>query len=192
VIISKFGVKLTSIQFEDLETIRNWRNDDRIRTSMIFQNIIQSADQIAWFESLSHSDAYFMISFNENKIGVANVKAINWDDRSGEAGVFIGNEDYTNSPIPLFAIHAMMDTFFKNFKFKSLLATVTSSNVAALEMNIQLGYEIIYRTKHKVNLKISSERYFENRSNIESLLTKTGMSESKLQLDENEKGLFDA
>ncbi len=158
-ILRKYGVELVSITKIDLETIRVWRNDPAVSTRMFFQKNISTEKQQNWFNSLTNSDVYMMICYDNIQIGLIDVKNIDFENLTGEAGIFIGDKDYRQSYVPMLAILCMMHTFFLDFGFISLSAILRSDNKMALKFNLDLGYEIVSKSSDQINLKVSREAF---------------------------------
>ena len=188
--IFNYGIELISMTESDLDTVRVWRNRPDVSEFMFFQNEITPEKQLDWFKSLGHSDVYLMIVHKGEKIGVINVKNINWKKRSGEAGIFIGDPNYRNSPISMQAIFALMDAFFFDFKFKSLQATVKASNENAIDFNERLGYEIESEVEDRVNMQVFLPLYSESRTKFTIILEKYCESPAEIELTQKEKPFF--
>ncbi|NVK66518.1 MAG: GNAT family N-acetyltransferase [Flavobacteriales bacterium] len=188
--ISNYGVELQSMVESDLEMVRNWRNRSDVSEFMFFQEEITPEQQHEWFESLSNKDVYLMILHQSEKIGVINVKNINWWKRSGEAGIFIGDPTFRNTPISMQAIFTMMDAFFYDFRFKSLTATVKSNNENAIDFNQQLGYKVMSEIDDKINMEVFRSPYTEARTKFTIILEKFCQSAPEMELSKNEKRMF--
>ncbi len=188
--ISNYGVELQSMAESDLEMVRTWRNRDDVSEFMFFQEEITPERQHDWFQSLSKKDVYLMIQHKGEKIGVINVKNINWWKRSGEAGIFIGEPAFRNTPISMQAIFAMMDAFFYDFRFKSLTATVKSNNENAIDFNQQLGYKIMSEIDDRIHMEVFRSPYTEARTKFTIVLEKFSKSEPKMELSKDEKRVF--
>ena len=188
--ISNYGVELISMTDSDLEMVRAWRNQPDVSGYMFFQEEITEERQKEWFDSLNESDVYLMIVNQGKKIGVINVKNIDWWKRTGEAGIFIGDLAYRNSPLSMQAIFAMMDAFFYEFRFKALKATVKSDNENAIDFNQQLGYKVLSESGDKVNMECYRSPYTEARTKFAIVLSKYCLSEPKTQLTATEMSCF--
>ncbi|MDG1332113.1 MAG: GNAT family N-acetyltransferase [Crocinitomicaceae bacterium] len=174
----------------DLEMVRTWRNHPDVSDYMFYQKTITKERQKSWFRSLDKTDVYLMIVNQGKKIGVINVKNINWWKRTGEAGVFIGDQDYRNSPLAMQAIFAMMDAFFYEFKFKALKATVKSDNENAIDFNRQLGYKVLSEFEDKVNMEVYRSPYTEARTKFTIVLEKFCLDEPMTELSAAEVSYF--
>ena len=157
--IEAFGLQLSSLQKEDIELVRMWRNLPSVREGMFFREYITEQMQSQWFNTLDKKNIYLMISYQGEKIGVTNVKDIDWDLKTGEAGIFLGANKYNNSEVPVLAIIAMMDTFFDQYQFNFLKTKILKSNQRALFLNQSLGYKIIREDEVGYYLQVSSANY---------------------------------
>jgi RimJ/RimL family protein N-acetyltransferase len=188
--ISNYGIELVSMTDSDLEMVRKWRNLPEVSDYMFFQKEISEQSQKEWFDSLNASDVYLMIISEGKKIGVINVKNIDWWSRTGEAGIFIGDQNYRNSPLAMQAIFAMMDAFFYEFRFKALKATVRSDNENAIDFNEQLGYKILSESEDRVHMEVYRSPYTEARTKFTIVLEKYCLAEPKTELTEVESSYF--
>lgn len=188
--ISNYGIELISMTDSDLEMVRTWRNHPDVSDYMFYQKTITKERQKSWFRSLDKTDVYLMIISQGKKIGVINVKNINWWKRTGEAGVFIGDQDYRNSPLAMQAIFAMMDAFFYEFKFKALKATVKRDNENAIDFNRQLGYKVLSESEDKVNMEVYRSPYTEARTKFTIVLEKYCLGKPMTELSAAEVSYF--
>jgi RimJ/RimL family protein N-acetyltransferase len=157
--IEAYGLQLYSLQKEDAELVRLWRNLPSVRERMFFKEYITEAMQSQWFDTLGGNNIYLMISYKNEKIGVVNVKDIDWDLKTGEAGIFLGAVNYNKSEVPMLAIIAMMDTFFDQYQFNFLRAKIQKNNEKALFLNQSLGYQIVSEDTDCYHLQVSSANY---------------------------------
>lgn len=188
--ISNYGIELISMTDSDLEIVRAWRNQPNVAQYMFFQKEISKEDQKKWFRSLNESQCYLMIVSQGKKIGVINVKNINWWSRTGEAGIYVGDDDYRNSPIAMQAIFAMMDAFFYEFKFKALKAIVRSDNENAIDFNRQLGYKVISDSDDMMKMEVYRSPYTEARTKFTIVLEKYSEGEPVIELSAMESSCF--
>lgn len=188
--ICRFGVELRSLQKSDLEQVLRWRNQPDVASYMFVTDEISMEEHLNWFNSLTSNDVYLVIQVDQKQIGVINVKQIDWENRSGEAGIFIGEKAYRNSPIAMQAIFALMDTFFDDFNFKMLKATVKRTNVSAIDFNLRLGYEICAEEEDQIRMRVSAENYASAREKFRSILKKIEPSGKSLELSSAENERF--
>jgi RimJ/RimL family protein N-acetyltransferase len=189
-ILKKYGIQLRSLTVNDLERVREWRNDPFVRERMFYQNEITAEDQERWFSNLDATSQYYLIFFEEIPIGVINVKEIDWIERTGEAGIFIGLEDYRNSFVSMLAIFCMMDAYFDAFGFTKLTAVLRADNSAAKQFNLDLGYQIIHEGAERIEICISPSAYREKLAERKLAITGFGKSPLQTTLSEAESHLF--
>ncbi|MBL4709588.1 MAG: GNAT family N-acetyltransferase [Flavobacteriales bacterium] len=189
-IIRSYGVQLSSLIEEELELVRQWRNSKFIKEQMLYKEYISSIQQLAWFQSLGRTDLYLMIESKSEKIGVINIKKIDWQNRSGEAGIFIGSEKHRNTMLPILAIFALMDTAFDRFNFNTLSAKVLRTNQATLNMNLELGYQIQKEHSSHFELLVSATNYKEQTTVLKSKIDRLILSQTVLELSDTEKSRF--
>lgn len=140
-LIRKFGIELKRISSDDIETIRLWRNKDFVRKNMHYTQPISASQQRAWFDSLNPKcNLYFIIIHQGYQVGLINLKEIDWHKREAEAGIFLGEENYLNTIIPILATIMLMDFSFGVIKLKSLKAKINRQNTEAIKFNKSIGY----------------------------------------------------
>ena len=83
-----------------------------------------------------------------------------------------------------------MDTFFKDLNFQKLNATVRSDKKDLLELNLELGYEIVKQGSIATSLQVSKTTYLEKRKQIDPYLLKIDGNESSISLSSEEKLFF--
>ena len=188
--ISNYGVALISMTESDLELVRKWRNQADVAAYMFVTDEISAEEHRNWFKSLISNDVYLIIEVKGKSIGVINVKQIDWNERTGEAGIFIGEQPFRNSPIAMQAIFALMDAFFLDFAFNTLKATVKNTNTNAIDFNLQLGYQIVSEKGDQINMLVTREQYLLAKTKFDAVLRKTCTSSTRLELSESEQTLF--
>lgn len=189
-IIRKYGVQLSSLLEEDIELVRKWRNSDFIRERMLYKAYIDIEQQQIWFNSLDHNNLYLMIQSQSQKVGIIHIKNIDWQDRSGEAGIFIGSEKHRNTMIPILAIFALMDAAFDQFSFTKLSAKVLRTNQAALDMNLEIGYQTHKEHSSHFDLLISADNYKKRTAFLKSKINRLISYDTDYELNEAERSLY--
>ncbi|PBQ30968.1 hypothetical protein CNR22_04015 [Sphingobacteriaceae bacterium] len=140
--IVKYGLTLQRLEVSYLELVRIWRNADHVRCNMQFQQLITPQMQLEWFQSLNVSQhQYFVIKKDAIAFGVVNLKDIDDELRTAEAGIFIGITAYLDSIMPFLATISLMEYAFETLKLKSLKAKINITNTKAIHFNQSIGYK---------------------------------------------------
>lgn len=98
--------------------------------------------QIKWFRSIDNFDNFFFIlRFKGLKVGLGNIKNIDWEELSGETGVFIAEKQNLSSFLPVVGVLTLSDLVFRIFKLKKLYSHVRPDNKRAVRFNTLFGYK---------------------------------------------------
>lgn len=174
-VIKQYGISLQSITENDLETIRQWRNDDSVLKHMLYQKKITPQEQIAWYKNLDITCNLYFIFNNQ---GVIHLKNIDWTCKEAEAGIFTPRHEHSFTNIA--AIITLMDFAFEVLCMNQLHAKVNKSSVTNLTMNLQLGYQIksienkqvlMICNRANYNISIALRNWLKKKSNDVSGLT---------------------
>jgi len=173
-ILRRFGLELIRLTLEDLELLRNWRNDSEISRFMIFRGHITPEEQQEWFRRIDpKNDYYFIISVNGTKIGLADVKKINWKEKSTEGGLFVLPQ-YRQTDIPFRASLSGNDFAFFELGLNFFLARVLKGNVRALRYNRGLGYVVVSDNPDEdfITMKLTRDAYLSKTDHLRRYLQK--------------------
>jgi UDP-4-amino-4,6-dideoxy-N-acetyl-beta-L-altrosamine N-acetyltransferase len=190
-IISGYGIKLTRLDQSEIEMVRNWRNASHIREKMEIKELIQPEQQKEWFKTINNIDNnYFIIHANGIKVGLIYAAKIDWDKSfTGNAGIFIYEEKYQETGVPLAASFLLTDTSFL-MNIKKSYITVLSNNKKAIEFNKALGYKIMPNQEgifnQKYELDIANYETFRNLIRTK-LFPKSSFESIQIQLDISNK-----
>ena len=164
-IIERYGVKLKRLTVDKIELVRNWRNDPKISQHMFFREYITPEMQLKWFNSINNDlNYYFIIEYNNEEIGVVNIKDIDEEKKFGETGIFIANDQYLNSDVPFRASFCHGDFTFEELKLDFTYGRIVSDNRRAIQYNKAVGAEIRMSENGKsVLLTITKENHYKQR-----------------------------
>jgi RimJ/RimL family protein N-acetyltransferase len=91
-------IGLRAVEINDLEYLKNWRNNAEFRKNFREVRELNSVDQDSWFNKINSSPNDFMftiIRLEDNKpIGACGLLYVNWIIRSADFSFYIGIEDY--------------------------------------------------------------------------------------------------
>jgi RimJ/RimL family protein N-acetyltransferase len=140
---TRFGITIIRLKEEDIELVRQWRNSPQIMERYEYREHITPEMQKKWFRSISNlNNFYFVIVYQGEKIGVINVKNIDWTRRFLESGVFIPDEKYWSTFVPSIASIMLTDMFFRIFGWDHYYAHILRSNTRGIRFNKSLGFEL--------------------------------------------------
>lgn len=176
--LAGYQVRLEPVGKADLEMLRLWRNDPKISVNMLSQNVISKEQQLAWYRKIvsDESQQHFIIWYKDKPIGSANVKARGIGHTlktalSAEPGLYIAEEKYRNNILAFAPTLLLNDYCFDTLGLSKLLAVVKSTNQAALNYNLKLGYRI-EKQGELVEIALSAEDYHAHTQQIKALLTR--------------------
>ncbi|MDD4597477.1 MAG: GNAT family N-acetyltransferase [Lentimicrobiaceae bacterium] len=140
----RYGIELERLRVDDIEMVREWRNADRVRLNMAYQQLITADEQNAWFETINNANNnYLIIKYKGEKIGLLNDKNINWKKRTSESGLFIGKPEYYATFVPLLVSVAGIQATFGVMGWNRHYARILKHNTLAINFNKMLGYQLV-------------------------------------------------
>jgi UDP-4-amino-4,6-dideoxy-N-acetyl-beta-L-altrosamine N-acetyltransferase len=143
--ITRYGVTLERLLPEQSEMVRNWRNDRKISQFMFYKGEITPSMQQEWFDSVDNEqNFFFVIIYKSVPVGLINISSIDWENKTSYVGLFIYDEKFWASDVPVMASLAMLDVFFLLFDIQTAYAKVKGDNKVAHKYNSSLGFS---RTK---------------------------------------------
>ena len=120
-------VALRSVEKDDLDFLKNWRNIEVFRKNFREVRELSNDDQIEWLESLQKSKLtnymFSIINLKDNKIiGACGLLYINWIIRSADFSFYIGekNEYISNSDISKESVKLLIEYGFKNLNLNKI------------------------------------------------------------------------
>lgn len=177
-ILSGYQVVMRPIKQDDLELLRNWRNDEGVSQFMVSQSTITQEQQQAWYNKILRdtTQMHFVICYKDNVIGSANLKSksINTDVKDSdviEPGLYIGDARYRNNVIAFSPTLLLNDYCFDVLKCTKLVAIVKANNEAALNYNAKLGY-IVVKQEELVEIELDKSAYHAQSKTLKALLSR--------------------
>lgn len=145
--IIKYGLTLRRIEESDIELIRTWRNSEAVRNNMLYREYITPEMQKKWFDSVNnYKNSYYIIEYNDEKIGLINEKNIDFELMSVESGIFLFGEKHLGSLIPVLASFILIEVGYYLMNGNMSFVQVKKDNPKAMEYNEKIGY-FIYEEK---------------------------------------------
>lgn len=140
-IITDYGITLEPLNSESIEIVRKWRNQTQVSQFMKYQKIISEEEQLDWFKKNQQSNSeYYIIKKEQHQIGMIHLNQINKENKSAEAGLFIGNNSFNGTGITLGASLLLLHHAFTTLKLQIIFAKVKNNNNNAIKYNQFLGF----------------------------------------------------
>lgn len=166
---ARYGVKLVALVQDDIEMVRQWRNDPKIAELMLDKTYITREMQQQWFTKLQQANDqfYYLVWFKEQPIGVASLTKVDRDKGSCEPGMYIFVDEYRNNIVPFCVAFALNDLAFEVLGLSQLYGKIFASNQASVRFHEACGYRL-YETKDDgLGLYLLEQgRYLAARTNI--------------------------
>ena len=165
-----FGIYLEPLSEANLELVRQWRNSAAIAQYMEYQKEISSEAQIVWFRSLQ-SAYYFVIYAAKSPCGLIDLKRINLETKTAEAGLFIGDTQFLGTGIALGASILLLDFAFDQLHLETVNAKMHKDNLEAKQYNQLLGFQYEDKLNDRFELwELKRSMYLENRPRLVKFL----------------------
>ncbi|MCF8228340.1 MAG: GNAT family N-acetyltransferase [Bacteroidales bacterium] len=160
----KYGISLNRLKEEDIELIRKWRNSKKINQFMEYREEITPEMQKKWFESVNNNNNfYFIIEYKGEKIGLINTSKADYEDGSSEGGIFLWEEKYYETMVPVWASLLLLETSIYVLQARKSYIKTLKDNERAKKLNIHLGYELMDGQEDVYNqqYELTRERFLE-------------------------------
>jgi UDP-4-amino-4,6-dideoxy-N-acetyl-beta-L-altrosamine N-acetyltransferase len=152
--ITRYGITLERLREDNIDTIRRWRNDPKISRFMFYKGEITPEMQREWFQSVDNEQNFFFLIRSKNELaGLINISSIDWENKTAYCGLFIYDDKFLGTDVPVRSSLAMLDVFFLLFDVQVVYAKVKGNNNVAHLYNTSLGFS---RTK-KIELGLGYE-----------------------------------
>ncbi len=141
-IISKGNIVFRRLIHDDIELVRNWRNSSQVNQFMEYRDYITPEMQEEWYASINNNNnLFFVIEYKNEKIGLINGKDIDWGKQSMETGVFIANEKFLNTEVPLLVVLIFGELGVVTLGLKAY-AHILKTNERAIRYNKFIGFSL--------------------------------------------------
>lgn len=138
---TKYGITIRRLAKDDIELVRQWRNSSKINQFMEYREYITPEMQLKWFKSINNLDNfYYILEYNNEKIGLINNKNSDWDKGISESGFFIWDDKYLNTTVPVYAAILLIELGFFVLNGQKNFIRIMKDNKRAQEFSMSLGY----------------------------------------------------
>lgn len=185
-IIEHYGVRLKRLTKSDIELVRIWRNDRKIQQHMFFSETISAAMQEQWFKTINTAfNHFFIIEYNQQFVGLINASHIDYAEKVAEAGLFIFEDKYWGTDVPVRASLAMLDFFFHHQLVDTFSAKTKKENRAAILYNTQLGFLEKGAIEHGagIQMELTKDNYYKKTALFRKV---AGSEKMKIEFNRND------
>ncbi|MGB5909954.1 MAG: GNAT family protein [Promethearchaeia archaeon] len=140
-------VKLAPLKREYIEKFLEWLNDPKITQYLMFHRPLTRDMEEEWFNNLKTKEntVIFSILLNENKtkeklIGNCGIDDINWKDRVGHCGIFIGDKENQGKEYGTEALRLLVDYGFNTLNLNRIELIVYDFNIRAMKSYKKVGF----------------------------------------------------
>jgi len=143
-------IRLRAIEKEDLPKFVKWLNDPEIKHGLSMVMPLSLADEENWFEGLSKRhpcERPLAIEVQPDPqadewifIGNCSLSDINWQNRSAEVGIFIGEKGYWNQGFGTNTMRLIIKHGFENLNLHRVWLRVFETNQRAMRSYEKAGF----------------------------------------------------
>lgn len=172
--LEKYDVTLKRLTENEIEMVREWRNDPKIAQFMEYKDYITQQMQQEWFAKINNNcNYYFIIEYKGQNIGLINIRDIDYEKKEGEGGIFIYNDDCLNSTLSFQSVLCLLDFAFEELKLDRVIAHILRDNKRAIQYNKMLGFMKQPAQENVLNQLyiLEKENYLKSRNKIINLLS---------------------
>ncbi|MCK5793983.1 MAG: GNAT family N-acetyltransferase [Anaerolineales bacterium] len=150
-------LRFRAIEKEDLPKFVKWLNDPEIKYGLSMVVPLSLAEEENWFENLLKRSSYerpMAIEIQPDPqvnewifVGNCGLIQIDWQNRSSEVGIFIGEKGYWNQGFGTNAMRLIIKHGFENLNLHRIWLRVFETNQQAMRSYEKAGFtqEGIYR-----------------------------------------------
>jgi len=139
------SVFFRKVEREDLELIKDWRNQERIRYNGRDHRLLSMEDQLRWFNKISNSesDDMYLVLEDSVPVGVCGFSRINWRDRSAEITYYLGRQKnaVVDVAIGIEAYGFLKRKGFEEYTLNRLYGEAFSFNEGGIKLAYHCGFK---------------------------------------------------
>ena len=140
-------LRLRAIEREDLPRFVTWLNDPEVRRGLCLYLPLSQGEEEKWFEnmmSLPPPEHAMMIEIRDGEtwspVGDCGFIKIDWRNRSGELGIFIGEKQYWNQGYGAEAMRLLLRHGFDTLNLHRIFLRVFENNPRAIRSYEKTGF----------------------------------------------------
>lgn len=163
-------IRFRAIERDDLHRYVEWLNDPEVIAGLSLYLPLSTTDETHWFESLSKrpmEERGFAIDArigdDWRHIGSTGYERLEWNNRSAEFGIFIGDKTYWNQGYGTEATRLMVKHGFETLNLHRICLRVYETNPRAIRAYEKVGFvkegimrDAVYRNGCYINALLMS------------------------------------
>jgi RimJ/RimL family protein N-acetyltransferase len=156
-IISTGGdITLKSIGTEDIELLRNWKNQNR--KYFFYKDVISPSQQREWFNSYVNNEKenIFIVEYEGNRVGCMGFRLM--DDVIDVYNVICGNKNFGGRGIMGRALRLMCSYIIDNHD-REITLMVLLDNKKAIDWYVKNGFEETERKEDYIYMKLNINKF---------------------------------
>lgn len=138
-------VYLTTVEEENLEQMRKWRNEPGLRRYFREYREISRTMQKKWFEKINNDNNQVNFEIHDTSngkiIGHCGLYYINWVSRTGEFGIYIGDKEYRSGGYGSDTLRTLVKYGFEDLNLNRIWCEVYDNN-SSIEVYKHLGFKM--------------------------------------------------
>ncbi|MGB0466070.1 MAG: UDP-4-amino-4,6-dideoxy-N-acetyl-beta-L-altrosamine N-acetyltransferase [Pontibacterium sp.] len=144
---------LRTIQPNELELMRSWRNAPNVRVNMYTRHEISQQEHLRWWESIAArpDQQYFMYEINGLPLGIIGFTGINTDSKNSAWAFYASPEapPGTGSRMEFLAL----EYAFYTLNLHKLYCEVLAFNTPVIKLHQKFGFKVegIFREHHNID-----------------------------------------
>lgn len=150
--MNQLGI-LRSITDDDLELMRNWRNEPTVRANMYTQHEISRDEHLNWWEKIKTrtDQKYFM--YEMAGVPLAITAFANIDMQSQNSNWAFYASPSAPKGIGSKMVFLMLEYAFDTLKLHKLYCEILAFNTSVIKLHQKFGFSVegVFRSQHKIN-----------------------------------------
>ena len=135
-------VSIRPITYDDTEDIIRWRNSDYVRSRFIDQRLFTKESHEYWLKNFVETGkvAQFIILVDDKAVGSVYLRDIDYDKKSAEYGIFIGEESARGKGVGTKSANLILEYAFGELKLEKIFLRVYKDNPGAIKSYEKAGF----------------------------------------------------
>jgi hypothetical protein len=140
-------INLSPIESEDIEVIRNWRNNQDIQKYLREYRLFSRKQKENWYHSMLEDNRFEMFIVKDNKsnepLGVCGITYIDWVNRHADIHVYVGKENvWVDNEICPIILNTVIEYGFNTLNLNKLWAEIYEIDTKKKQLFKDNGFSV--------------------------------------------------